>query len=1024
MKPKDLKGTSFLPSVEPVLEALKAGHRQIGLIGLLGSARAWAVAGIFRESGRPLLVVLPTLPQAEAFHQDLACWFQWLGMGSKDLVYFPEGETLPDERAAPYPDIIRQRLQALYQMAQEKPAVLVTPVTALIQRVPAKEALLRCSIRLSKALALDREALLGRCVEMGYRRVELVEHAGEFGVRGGLVDLFSPAQDEPVRVEWSGDTIESIRFFDPETQLSKGEIHETVILPISENSNLPLVPLTDYLTAEGLVAWDDPDAFDKQAQTRTPEEILDRGKTHPSLLLQTLDLQGRPVHRFSIRSPESLGLGLPGTPLTTGLEILEDLRHRSRVMVVAKSPGQQERLLDLFHEHDLPAVRFDRNLSETQNLRHLAEGALPFVIAVGALSNGFYDPESCLAVFTDEDLFGKAVRHRPLSKPKTARFLTSLEDLKVKDFIVHLQHGIGQYQGLRRLTIGGYESDFLVIRYLGGDTLYVPLDRLNLVQKYMGVEGHTPALDRLGGLTWAKTTKRVKKAVEAVAKELLELYAAREAGEGHAFSSDDHLSREFEAAFEFEETPDQLQAISDVKRDMEKPRPMDRLICGDVGYGKTEVAMRAAFKAVMDNQQVALLVPTTLLAQQHYQTFSQRFSPFPVRVEMLSRFRTPQEQKAVLTDLSHGKVDILIGTHRLLQKDVKFHNLGLLIVDEEQRFGVTHKERLKQLRKTVDVLTLTATPIPRTLQMSLVGIRDLSVIETPPPDRLAIRTVLSRFDPPVIRTAILRELARSGQVFFVHNRIEDIERIGRYLTDLVPEARIAIAHGRMRERALESVMLKFVRQEYNLLLSTSIIESGLDIPTANTLLINNAHQFGLADLYQLRGRVGRSGHQAYAYFLVPSEQGLTGEAQKRLSALQEFSELGAGFRIAARDLEIRGAGNLLGRQQSGHVVAVGFEYYLQLIEKAVQELRGAPLEEVIEPTLNLRVSAFLPEDYIPDVYQRLGIYKRLSELRKEEDLSSLWIELVDRYGAPPEPVEHLWEVVRLKLLARSLSIVR
>lgn len=964
--------------------------------------------------------------------------------GSKDLVYFPEAETLPYERAAPHPDIIRQRLQALYQMAQEKPAVLVTPVTALIQRVPAKEAFLRCSIRLSKASALDREALLGRCVEMGYRRVELVEHAGEFGVRGGLVDLFSPAQDEPARIEWSGDTIESIRFFDPETQLSQGEIHETVILPISENSNLPLVPLTDYLTTEGLVVWDDPDACYEQAraylsdvradvradhapppkQTLTPEEILDLGKMHPSLLLQTLDLHGRPAHRFSIRSPESLGLGLPGTPLPKALEILQGLRHQSRVMVVAKSLGQQERLLDLFREHDLPAVRFDRDLSETQDLRHSAGGALPFVIAVGALSNGFYDPESCLAVFTDEDLFGKAVRHRPLSKPKTARFLTSLEDLKVKDFIVHFQHGIGQYQGLQRLTIGGYESDFLVIRYLRGDTLYVPLDRLNLVQKYMGVEGHTPALDRLGGLTWARTTKRIKKAVEAIAKELLELYAVREVGEGHAFSPDDHLSREFEAAFEFEETPDQLQAISDVKRDMEKPRPMDRLVCGDVGYGKTEVALRAAFKAVMDSQQVAVLVPTTLLAQQHYQTFSQRFSPFPVRVEMLSRFRTSQEQKAILTDLSHGKVDILIGTHRLLQKDVKFHRLGLLIVDEEQRFGVTHKERLKQIRKTVDVLTLTATPIPRTLQMSLVGIRDLSVIETPPPDRLAIRTVLARLDPPVIRTAILRELARSGQVFFVHNRIEDIERIGRYLSDLVPEARIAIAHGRMRERALESVMLKFVRQEYNLLLSTSIIESGLDIPTANTLLINNAHQFGLADLYQLRGRVGRSGHQAYAYFLVPSEQGLAGEAQKRLSALQEFCELGAGFRIAARDLEIRGAGDLLGRQQSGHVAAVGLEYYLHLIEKAVQELRGLPLEEVIEPTLNLRVSAFLPEDYIPDVYQRLGIYKRLSELRKEEDLSSLWIELVDRYGAPPEPVERLWEVVRLKLLARSLSVVR
>jgi transcription-repair coupling factor (superfamily II helicase) len=1025
------KGKSFFPPMEPVLEALKKGGHPIVVTGLPGSsARAWIIAGLFLASRRPVLVVVPTSPHAEVFHQNLVCWLGWLGGISSDAVYFPELEVLSPEKPLLHPDLLRQRLQILYRLAQGTPLVMVTTEAALTQTVPDGKAMLSGSIRLVKESTLDREDFLSRCVKMGYRRVELVERTGEFGVRGGLVDLFSPALDEPIRMEWSGNRLESIRLFDPETQLSSGEIPEILILPIMEILDTPMIPLTDYFKAKGVLVWDETERPDQRS---IPQEMAslrssvrhapseERPDPLPVIFLESLDLDRHPSRdphavqiRYPLRTPESLGLGLPGTPLAKALTLLENLRQRSRIMVAAKSATQQQRLLDLFHEHDLPAMRFQEDFPDSQTA--------PFAIAVGNLSGGFCDDQNRLAVITDEDLFGKAPQQRPLPKPKASRFLTSLEDLKISDYIVHLQHGIGQYQGLRRLTIDGYESDFLVIRYLGGDTLYLPLDRLNLIQKYIGVEGHRPPLDRLGGWTWARTTKRVKKAAEAIARELLDLYAAREVSPGHAFSPDTSLTREFEAAFEFEETPDQLQAIQDVKRDMEQHRPMDRLICGDVGYGKTEVAMRAAFKAVMDNRQVAVLVPTTLLAQQHFQTFRQRFAPFPVRVEMLSRFRSPKEQKAVLSDLAQGKVDILIGTHRLLQKDVVFPNLALLVVDEEQRFGVAHKERLKQLRTTLDVLTLTATPIPRTLQMSLVGIRDLSVIETPPPDRLAIRTILTHFDPQIIRTAILKERARGGQVFFVHNRIEDIERIGGYLKELVPEARIAVAHGRMRERLLESVMLKFVRREYDLLLSTAIIESGLDIPTVNTILIHNAHRFGLSDLYQLRGRVGRSGLQAHAYFLVPSESGLTPEAQKRLVALQEFCELGAGFRIAARDLEIRGAGNLLGRQQSGHVAAVGFEYYLHLVEKAVGELRGKSPEEEIEPVLNLRVSAFIPEDYIPDVYQRLSLYKRLSDLKDEKDLSGLWAELIDRYGSPPQPVQYLWEVIEIKLLARILGI--
>jgi transcription-repair coupling factor (superfamily II helicase) len=1051
MKQKGAKGSALLPSTEPVLKALDRGFTEIQLIGLPESARAWFIAGLFQVTRRSIFVVLPTPDQAESFYKDLSCWMEWLGGSKENIVYFPEIETFPSEETPPDPELLQQCLQALYRMSHPDSWVLITPVASLLQSVPAPDTFLRSIARLNVGEGFNREAMIRHWVKIGYRRVEMVEHPGEFGIRGGLVDLFSPMEKEPVRMEWTGDMIESMRFFDTETQMTKMEVQEIrtlpVLIPHKESSTFLPASLADYFRPDTIQVWDEPKTCHQQvlaqlsdskaepsnspSRTIEPQGIDMPRRSHPFLSLNRLELDAGSTEnesktmklRFFLQSSESLGLGLPGTPLATALQTLQSLREKSRVMVVAKSTAQQVRLLDLFQEHDLPATRFNRDLPDPEEFHGSTKKILPFVIAVGTLSNGFYDSERGLAVFTDEDLFGKGIRYRPVKLPRPSRFFSSLEDLKASDYVVHLHHGIGQYQGIRRLTIGGFESDFLEIRYLGGDTLYLPLDRLNLIQKYIGIENHKPPLDRLGGWTWARTTKRVKKAIESIARELLELYAARQVCEGHGFSPESHLSREFEAAFEYEETPDQLQAIMTVIRDMEQPRPMDRLICGDVGYGKTEVAMRATFKAVMDNRQVAVLVPTTLLAQQHFQTFSQRSSPFPVCVQMLSRFRTPQEQKSILKDLSTGKVDVLIGTHRLLQKDVEFRNLGLLIVDEEQRFGVTHKERLKHLRKTVDVLTLTATPIPRTLQMSLTGIRDLSIIETPPPDRLAVRTVLARFDQQIIRTAILREHAQGGQIFFVHNRIEDIDRIGTFLKELVPEVRIAVAHGRMRERTLESIMLKFIRGEYDLLLCTAIIESGLDIPRANTILVNNAHQFGLADLYQLRGRVGRSNQQAHAYFLIP-DHAMTDKARKRLAALQEFCELGAGFRIAARDLEIRGAGHILGRQQSGQVAAVGFEYYFRLIEKAVQELKGQTAEEKIETTLDLQISAYIPDTYISEMHQRLIIYKRLSDLIEDEDLSKLWIELVDRYGHPPAPVEHLWELVRLKLLARKLSITK
>ncbi|HET9575911.1 MAG TPA: transcription-repair coupling factor, partial [Nitrospira sp.] len=591
------------------------------------------------------------------------------------------------------------------------------------------------------------------------------------------------------------------------------------------------------------------------------------------------------------------------------------------------------------------------------------------------------------------------------------------------DYVVHVQHGIAKYQGLKRLSVLDFDSDYLILEFFGGDKLYVPLDRLNQVQRYSGADGHVPRLDRLGGTSWAKTTARVKKDIEEMAHELIDLYASRELAKRHSYGFDSTLYHEFEAAFEYEETPDQLKAIEDITRDMESSKPMDRLVCGDVGYGKTEVAMRAAFKAVEDNRQVAVLVPTTLLAHQHYDNFAERFAPFPTRVALLSRFQSPKEAKAILKDVAAGTIDVVVGTHRLLQKDVLFRNLGLVIIDEEQWFGVKHKERLKELRTQVDVLTLTATPIPRTLQMAMASVRDLSIIDTPPAGRLSIRTQVVRSSDKLIRESILRELGRGGQVYFVHNRVETMERTGAWLQQIVPEARIVMAHGQMDAKLLEAVMLKFFHHEADVLIASAIIQSGIDVPSANTIIVNRADTFGLAQLYQLRGRVGRSGDQAYAYFLVPDEGRLTEDSQKRLTAIQQFTELGSGFRIAAADLEIRGAGNLLGKQQSGHIAAIGLDLYIQMVEQAVQRLKGQVVEEEPDPTLRLNVSAFIPEEYVADPHQRLSFYKRLSSSTQVGDLALLHGELQDRFGQPPDSVERLFEVMQVRMQAKALRLV-
>ncbi|MBI5874570.1 MAG: transcription-repair coupling factor [Deltaproteobacteria bacterium] len=698
------------------------------------------------------------------------------------------------------------------------------------------------------------------------------------------------------------------------------------------------------------------------------------------------------------------------------------------IFLVCHNAGQAERLKELLEGYRLIA-EFTPPLSPSL-IKEGEGGVKDIKITIGDISSGFRFPSLKLAVITEEEIFGQRVKRRAPPSNKMEAFLTQLQDLSVGDFIVHTIHGIGIYQGLKRLKIEDPESssgqvienDFLILEYQGGDKIYLPVQRLNLIGKYHGMEGKKPGLDKLGSTSWEKTKGKVKKAVEEMAKELLELYAQREVVEGFSFSKGDRLFSEFEASFEYDETPDQANAIIDVLKDMEEPKPMDRLICGDVGYGKTEVAMRAAFRAVLDNKQAAVLVPTTVLAQQHYLTFKNRFAAYPVVVEVLSRFRSHREQKETLKKLAQGEVDIVIGTHRLLQKDVAFKELGLIIVDEEHRFGVSHKERLKQMKKQVDVLTLTATPIPRTLHMSMAGIRDLSIINTPPEDRLAIKTVVAKFDDDLIRDAVRRELSRGGQVFFVHNRVQSIAAMADYLKRIVPEARVAIAHGQMRERELEKIMAGFMNKEHDILLSTSIIESGLDIPSANTILINRADRFGLAEIYQLRGRVGRSSHRAYAYLLTPPELTLTEDAKKRLKVLQELSDLGAGFRLAAYDLEIRGAGELLGAKQSGQIAEVGFELYTQLLEDAIQELKGEKIEREIEPEINLKVSAYIPEDYIPDERQRLNIYKRIASVLTEDDMAKLKEEIRDRFGDMPELVNNLFRIVGLKLLLKALKI--
>ncbi len=1062
--------------VASIATALRGEASRPAITGLHGSTAGLALSTLLNPqlgklNDRSWLIVTGSDETAKDLFNDLCFFHNLMGLSTASLALFPKWETLPYEGSAPHVSLIARRMKTLHHIRATPRPCLVTSTAALIQRLLPVTRFTRTTLQFTKGDIIERETLTDGLLRLGYRRVSVVEIPGEFSIRGGIIDIFSTAYLDPLRVEFLGETIDSLRLFDPSTQQSTEKLHQAIILPAREYLRLENSPdavspipadaewhapnlypkmdtLFNYFTEPPVLVLDQPTALrerctdlwskivegytrhanqDTMAPYPAPDqlflswpELLSHTTSLSTLALEPLttsDASWQPVEIFPAQTPASAGLGLRGMPFSQTLAIIDHLREQSRVVLVARSRGQVDRLLALLREHDMPATEWKVGAwtmpSKTKT---------PFYVLQGELTAGFLAMNDRLAVLTEEELFAKGARHKPQTKNKAATFLSSLEDLNIGDYVVHVQHGIAKYQGLKRLSVQDFESDYLILEFAGGDKLYVPLERLNNVQRYSGGEGHTLRLERLGGTAWAKTTARIKKDIEEMAHELVDLHANRELVTRHAYGCNSIMYHEFEAAFEYEETVDQLKAIEDITHDMESSKPMDRLVCGDVGYGKTEVAMRAAFKAVEGNRQVAVLVPTTLLAHQHYDNFSERFAPFPTRVALLSRFQSSKEIKAILKDLTTGSIDVVIGTHRLIQKDVLFHNLGLVIIDEEQWFGVKHKERLKQLRTQTDVLTLTATPIPRTLQMAMASVRDLSIIETPPAGRLSIRTQVVRSSDAMIREAILRELGRGGQVYFVHNRVETMENTGAWLQQIVPDARIVMAHGQMNAKPLEAVMLKFFRQEADVLIASAIIQSGIDVPRANTIFINRADTFGLAQLYQLRGRVGRSGDQAYAYLLVPDEERLSDATQKRLTAIQQFTELGAGFRIAAADMEIRGAGNLLGKQQSGHIAAIGLDLYMQMVEQAVQRLKGEIIEEDPDPILRLNVSAFIPDDYIADPHQRLSFYKRLSSCTKIGDLALLHGEMQDRYGLTPEVVERLFEVMQVRLQAKGLCL--
>ena len=1082
----------------PFFERLTAGR--IELTGASVEARALILAALQDRLRKRLAVIIP----ADAAIDDFESALRLFHSDPSCVLAYPSPSLSPYQDVGPSLGVAREEIRALGALTEQHADVLIVPVRALFSRVPRAEAFRARTMRLAVGEELDMRTLLQSLVENGFVRTDLVGESGEFAFRGGILDLFPPNTAKPVRVELFGDTIDSLRWFDVETQRSEEAVESVTVLPMTQFANtrevrtglsrrlsldfmdplfkrdvadkidrltengtfsgiehyLPIVSdavtFADYLTEEDwAIALIEPDqitttiakyesllraeydgAAEKGRAVYAPERLVTPGPDVFALLdramlaLSEVHI-GPPVIPSGVEGPGGSGGTMlksraparPGPSTTLGMTELrlhapQTARYTNRLPDFATDVGRSERRVFFFAATKGGAEKVERLLKEFD----VPPDAI--TITDGAIARGFEFDEIDITAYSEWDLFEPPTSTRIGGKRRaTEAFVTDLRDLKTGDYIVHVDHGVGRFVGLQRIPFGETEREVMEIEYGSGGKLLMPMENLNLIQKYSGGDEAQPQLDRLGGTTWARKKASVKKAMRDMADELLKLYATRQMVQGHAFSKDSPWQFEFEDAFEFDETEDQEAAIEDLKSDMESRKPMDRLLCGDVGYGKTEVSMRAAFKAVMDGKQVAVLAPTTVLAFQHHRTFLRRFASFPVTIELLTRYYSAKEQKEIVKKLETGEIDVIIGTHRVLSKDINFKDLGLLVIDEEQRFGVAQKERLKQMKKAVDVLSMSATPIPRTLHMSMVGIRDISVIETPPKDRLAIQTALVPFNDEFIRDAIAFEIDRGGQVFFVHNRVESIYAMKEYLENLLPGLRAIVGHGQMEERELERAMLAFINREYDVLIATTIIENGIDIPACNTILINHAERFGLSQLYQLRGRVGRSDRLAFCYLLVPSDRVLSSDARKRLAAIQEFSDLGAGFRIAAKDLEIRGAGNILGGEQSGQIAAVGFEMYTKLLEETIREMKGERIEEEVETSMNLGVDIYIPKDYVREENLRMTFYKKIASAQTDQRLDDIRNELRDRFGALPANVENLLHFVKVKQFAQRLGVV-
>lgn len=971
------------------------------IYNLSGSSVAFFLA--LRE--KPFIMIEHTEETAEELYKDILFFRSVLNASRitpRNILFLPEPNG---------PEICGHRAEVIYNFNEGDS--IITSKDALNAKVWPHEGLKDNVLQLKARLEMSRDVLEQKLINLGYKRVSIVVEHGEFSRRGWLFDIFPSTHESPFRVEFFGDTIDKIRAFDINTQKSVKDAGELIILPASE-------PLggTDIFSMAGDINYFFSDSIHPQYAFSEGAIMLSKFSFSTA---QGGDAEGVDAGLLSMA-----GCGILHNERKSIYEFSDAIKKLSRensVIIVLSSTGQAERIKDIL----MSALGGGDVVAPVIEKEEISEYKGSISLTIGELSSGFFLPG--LLVLTEKEIFGERPAFRSIKKSKVSELLISLDDLAVGDFIVHKDHGIGKFAGLVKQTVEGYEGDLMVLEYSGGDRLYLPLYAIEKIKKYHAEEGVLPKTDRLGGKTWQRTKERVKKKIREMAEKLLRLYAEREVSKGFVFSGDTELHREFDNFFHYDETPDQVRAVEEIKSDMEtvgdppgRKRPMDRLLCGDVGYGKTEVAMRAAFKAVYDAKQVAVLVPTTLLCEQHYRTFKQRFSAFPVTIDYLSRFKSRHEQSGTIKEVANGDVDILIGTHTLLRKDISFHNLGLLVIDEEHRFGVAQKEKIKELKRGVDVLTLTATPIPRTLNMALSGIRGMSLIETPPEERLAVRSIVTGLNEHTVKDAIEREMERGGQTYFVHNRIKDIGKIFDYVKRVVPEARVAVAHGQIHERELEKVMKRFIDGEIDVLVSTAIIGSGLDIPSANTIIINMADRMGLADLYQLKGRVGRSNVRAYAYFLIPGEDIITDEAKKRLQAIQDMNYLGAGFRLAMKDLEIRGTGNMLGPEQSGHIHAVGFDMYVDMLENSVAELRGIKTEEEMESRISLRVSAFIPEEFIEDITLRLSIYRKIASAGNDEGLNALVDEIKDRFGRLPAEVQNLFDIMRLKIMARRLKI--